>query len=82
MENKTPLEKLHYLLKLNFLHTQSATAHTALIRFMDNCRDKIPFEDLKKVADAMEVLSKYVWRDDHIRALQEVEGLLKDYKNS
>jgi hypothetical protein len=76
MENKTPLDKLNEYRKLNFLHDQSVTAHNALSRFMENCRNNIPFEELKQISDTMQIFSKYVWRDDHIKALQEVEELL------
>jgi hypothetical protein len=77
MENKTPLEKLNEYRKLNFLHDQSVTTHNALSRFVENCRNHLPWEELKQIVAAMNTLSNYVWRDDHIKALQEVEELLK-----
>lgn len=45
--------------------------------FIEKEKNKIPWEELKQLADARQMLSKYVWGDAHHRAWDKVEEILK-----
>lgn len=58
-------------------HNAACRLSSEIDRFIEREKNKVPWDELKQLADARQMLSKYVWGDTHHRAWDKVEELFK-----